>query len=226
MTALLDVDAGRLVASRRQLDALLAWARGRGAPDDPAVAALADAGLIAGGVVHPALHPIVGVLGAVTGRAAVRRWSDGRHPIVEVLVAGAGVLVLPGGHELDLPQEVRWHPRPSAVARVIAGVLGVPAHDAPPALGPEPRAWSDLVALACAPDGVTLADLRWSRRPGAPLASVMALAWAQDGGVVEVVADEHDPATVSCRPRHPLEVWTALTTLTRQVGAARAPVAN
>jgi hypothetical protein len=217
VNALLDVEARRVVATRRQLDALRSWASGRGDPVDPVVAELAKAGLLADGVVHPAVSPVVAALGSVVGRAAVRRWCGGRRPIVEVLVGPTGVLVLAGGHEVDAAHDLRWHPRPRAVARVVAEVLGVPAHDGPPVFGAGQRPWAELVAAACAPGGVALADLRWSTRPGAPLASVMVLAWAPDGGVVEVVPVDDRPGWVACRPRHPLDVWTGLTTLCRQV---------
>ena len=217
MSALLDPEARRVVATRRQLDALRSWALGRGDPVDPVVAELAKAGLLADGVVHPAVSPVVAALGSVVGRVAVRRWCGGRRPIVEVLVGPTGVLVLAGGHEVDAAHDLRWHPRPRAVARVVAEVLGVPAHDGPPVFGAGQRPWAELVAAACAPGGVALADLRWSTRPGAPLASVMVLAWAPDGGVVEVVPVDDRPGWVACRPRHPLDVWTGLTTLCRQV---------
>lgn len=213
MTAVLDVEAGRVVASRRELDALLAWSNGEGNPDDPAVTDLVEVGLIDQGVVHPAVYPVLGVLRTVTSRAALRRWCGGPRPIVEVLVGESGVLVLPGGHDLDVPQDLRWHPRPTAAARVLASLLDVPAHEGPPVLGSAPSLWTDLVAVANGPDGVVLADLRWSTRPGAPLVSVMVLAWAQDGGVVEVVPMEDQPGLVTCRPRHPLTVWTGLTRL-------------
>jgi hypothetical protein len=216
VTALLDVEARRVVATRRQLDALRSWALGRGDPADPVVAELASAGLLADGVVHPAVSPVVAALGSVVGRAAVRRWCGGRRPIVEVLVGPTGVLVLPGGHEVDAAHDLRWHPRPRAVARVVAEVLGVPPHDGPPVFGAGQRPWAELVAAACAQGGVALADLRWSTRPSAPLASVMVLAWAPDGGVVEVVPVDR-PGWVACRPRHPLDVWIGLTTLCRQV---------
>lgn len=221
MTALLDIDSGRVVASRRQLDVLVAWARGRGEPDDETVSELRAAGFIVDGTVHPSLNPVVAVLGGVTGRAAVRRWSGGRRPIVEVLVGGAGVLVLPGGHELDAAQELRWHHRSAALARVLAGLLRVPAGESPAVIGPGRRSWTGLVDAASGTEGLTLVDLRWATRPGAPLASVMVLAWAEDGGVVEAVPVSGEPDAVTCRPRHPLEVWTGLTTL---VGSAHGEV--
>ena len=217
MSALLDVEAGRVVASRRQLDALRWWALGRGDPDDPVIAELTTAGILADGAVHPSVNPLVATLGSVIARAAVRRWCRGRRPIVEVLVGTAGLLVLPGGHEIDAPQELRWHPRPTSVARLLAEVLGVPAHDGPPVFGAGHRPWAELVAAAGAPGGVALVDLRWSTRPGAPLTSVMVLAWAPDGGVVEIVPVDGRPGWVTCRPRHPLDVWTGLTSLCRQV---------
>jgi hypothetical protein len=217
VSARLGVEADRFVATRRQLDALQRWALGRGDPLDPVVAELRDAGLLSGGVVHPALSPVVALLGSVAGRGAVRRWRGGRRPVVEVLVGPAGVLVLPGGHELDVAQELRWQPRASTISRVLAELLGVPAHDGPPVFGAGQRPWAELVAAAGAPGGVTLADLRWSTGPRAPLASVMALAWAPDGGVVEVVPVGGEPEMVACRPRRPLEVWTGLTILCRQV---------
>lgn len=213
MTSLAHVDGGRVNASRRQLDALIAWSRGEGAPDDPVVADLRAAGLIVDGVVHPALTPVVGVLRAVSHRAALRMWCHGRRPVAEVFVGAAGILVLPGGHELDAPQDLRWHPRPTAVARVLAETMAVPVRDGPPVLGAGPRRWSDLVALASGSEGVSLVDLRWSARPGAPLVSVLVAAWAPDAGLVEVVPMDGSPGWVTCRPRHPVEVWTGLTAL-------------
>jgi hypothetical protein len=211
------IDGGGPTATRRQLDALVAWADGMGDPDDPGVAGLRAAGLIVDGVVHPALNPVVAVLRAVEHRVVVRRWAGGRRPIAEVLVGAAGVLVLPGGHELDAAQQLRWHPRRTAVARVVAELVGVPAHHAPPALGTEPRRWSDLIELATRPGagGLRLVDARWSRRAGERPTSVLAAAWGPDGGVVEVVPVEDRDGWVACRPRHPVEVWTGMTTLVR-----------
>lgn len=216
-SAVLDLDGGRVVASRRQIDALAAWSLGRGEPGDPVVRELVDAGLIADGVVHPAVAPVVCVVRRVDGRVVVRRWSGGRRPVVEVFAGPAGVLVLPGGHELDTPQELRWHPRRTALARVVAGILRVPPDDGPPVFDRRPRPWADLVAAAADPGGPTLVDLRWAPRPGAPIASVIALAWAPIGGVVEVEPTDREGIVV-CRPRHPVEVWTGLARLADPAG--------
>jgi hypothetical protein len=215
----LDLEAGRVTASRRELAALVAWDRGRRAADDPVIAGMSAAGLVDGGRVHPALRPMIGVLGHVRARAVVRSWRGGARPVVEVLAGPAGVVVLPGGHEPDTPQSLRWHPRPSALARVLAGVLDVTAEDGPPPFDAVPRAWRDYLSAACdAAAGISLVDLRWSARPGAPAASALVMAWCEPGGAGEIVPAPGDPALLACRPRHPIELWTALTRLTRGAG--------
>lgn len=217
--AVLDVEAGRVAASRRELAALVAWAQGRADADDPLVSGLARAGLIDGGALHPVLRPVVAVLAGVHARAAVRSWRGGARPVVEVLVGAAGVLVLPGGYRLDVPQDLRWHPRPSALPRVLADIADVTAGHGPPPVDARPRPWTDLVALACdRAAGVGLVDLRWSPRPGAPSTSALVVAWSAAGGIGEIVPAERDPALLTCRPRHPVEVWTALTYLARPRG--------
>jgi hypothetical protein len=151
---------------------------------------------------------------------------DRRHRrVAEVLVGSAGIVVLPGGPDPGAVQEVRWHPRPYGVARLVAELVGVTAEDGPPVAGAAPRPWSELVALASRPDGgIGLADVRWADDRRRPLATVLVVAWHRTGGVAEVVpADPAGSAAgglVRCVPRHPLEVWTGLTALA--VRAARA----
>ncbi len=217
-----DADAGRVTATRRQLLTLIDWARAAGGrdgapadPADPATAALADAGLVANGAVHPALVPVVAVLGAAHGRVAVRRWRGGAEvPVVEILSGPAGVLVLPGGHELDAVQELRWHPRPAALPRVVAEALDATIHDGPAPVGRGPMAWSELVAAAEDPGGdLTLADVRWSPGTGVPLLSVLVVVWSAAGGAAEVTPIESRPGRLVARGRHPIEIWTGLTRL-------------
>jgi hypothetical protein len=128
----------------------------------------------------------------------IRRWHGGERTAHEVIVDHTGIAVRPDGG---------WHPRPTAVARVVAGVLDVPAGDGPPPFDGTPREWRSLVDAAV--DDIGLADVRCDG------ASVLVLAWRDGGGMVEVV-----PTTdglVRCEPRHPLEVWTGLTSLARDV---------
>lgn len=215
----LDIAAGRITASRRELAALVAWDQGRGVSGDPVIAGLGAAGLVDGGNVHPALRPVVAVLGRVLARAVVRSWRGEPSPMAEVLVGPAGVVVLPGGHEPDTPQALRWHPRPAALARVLAGVLDITAEDGPPPFDAVPRAWRSYLASACNPaGGISLVDLRWSGRPGVPVASALVVAWCERGGAGEIVPDAGDPALMVCRPQHPIELWTTLTGLARGAG--------
>jgi hypothetical protein len=189
-----------------------------------------------GGEVHPLVRPIVGVLASVRCRGVLRRWRGGARPVVEILVGAAGVVVLPGGAEPDTVQDLRWHPRASAVGRLVGELLDLPTEDAPPLLDAGPRPWSDLVDLASRPaTGIGLADLRWADRLGAPLGSVLVAAWHPQGGIVEIApAEGGDPRAdgggrqVRCTPRHPLEVWTGLTRLAARAQAAtiRAPSAG
>ena len=210
-----DLASGRVTASRRELAALVAWDQGRSVTSDPVVAGLGAAGIVDGGSIHPALQPVVAVLGRVVARAVVRSWRGGPCPAVEVAAGPAGVVVLPGGHEPDTPQALRWHPRPSALARVLAGVLDITAEDGAPPFDAAPRAWRSYLSAACDPAaGISLADLRWSARPGAPAASTLVVAWCEPGGAGEIVPAAGDPALMACRPRHPIELWTALTRLT------------
>lgn len=214
--AVVDVSSGRIAASRRELAALVDWAEGRGDPDDPVVAGLVDAGLIERETIHPALQPVVGVLGRVHARAAVRCWRGDARSVVEILAGRAGVLVLPAGSDLDALQELRWHPRPSALPRLLAGVADITARDGPPPVDAAPRSWDDFLAVATNPaSGVSLADVRWSPRPGTPLATALVLAWGATGGIGEIVPADRDPAVMTCRGRHPVEVWTGLTQLAR-----------
>lgn len=250
----LDSDTGRVALTRSQLAALVrhaghdgAEAAGETTPGtgvgghDEIVEQLRRAGVVGdGGEVHPLVQPVVGVLTAVRCRGVLRRWRGGARPVVEILVGPAGVVVLPGGAEPDALQEVRWHPRPPAVGRLVAELLDLPTEDGPPLLDATPRLWSELVDLASHPDrGIGLADLRWADRVGAPLASVLVAAWHRDGGIVDVTpmppgspagadgtegADAPDPAggrgLVRCTPRHPLEIWTGLARLARRAALA------
>jgi hypothetical protein len=219
-----DATTGRVALTRPQLAALVERAAGREVA--PAMAErLAAAGAIVDGGLQPAAELVARTVAAARGRAAVRRWDGGAGPVAEVLVGPAGIVVLPGGPDPGAVQEVRWHPRPSGVARLVAELVGVTAEDGPPVAGASPRPWSELVALASRRDGgIGLADVRWADDRRRPLATVLVVAWHRNGGVAEVVpADPAGSAAgglVRCVPRHPLEVWTGLTALA--VRAARA----
>jgi hypothetical protein len=219
-----DATTGRVTLTRPELAALVERAAGREVA--PAMAErLTAAGAIVDGGLHPAAELVARTVAAARARAAVRRWGGGAGPVAEVLVGPAGVAVLPGGPDPGTVQDVRWHPRPSAVARLVAELLGVTAEDGPPVAGAAPQPWSELVTLASRRDtGIGLADLRWADDRRRPLATLLVVAWHRDGGVAEVVpADPAESAAgglVRCVPRHPLEVWTGLTALA--VRAARA----
>jgi len=222
--ATIDPGAGRVSATRRQLLALVDWAQaaaasGTAAVDDLAEAALTEAGMVVDGAVHPALVPVVAVLGGPHGRVVVRRWRGTTvPPVVEVLAGPAGVLVLPGGPDLDAVQDLRWHPRPAALPRVVAEELDATTHEGPAPIGPGPMTWAELVAAAEDPDGdLSLADLRWSPGAGTAPASVLVVAWAAAGGLAEVTPMAGRPSLLTARGRHPIEIWTGLT----QLGAAR-----
>ncbi len=194
--------------SRRQLTALCSTDL-----DDPARHELERAGAIVGGVAIPMLTPIIEVLASVATRLVLRRWLGVPVKISELFLSPRGMVILPGGPDPDVLQELTWHPRSSAVSRVLGELLNLPPIDAPPLLDAVDRPWRELVGHASEPgSGLRLADLRRSSEPSGSLASVMVLAWHRDGGIVEVL-----PTTtigqVTCRPVRPLDVWVALTTL-------------
>jgi hypothetical protein len=224
-----DADTGRVALTRAQLTVLTRHAAGHDVPTE-ARAELRAIGALPDGEVHPLLRPVLGTLTAVQGQGVLRRWQSGARPLVEILVGAAGVVILIGTADPDAVQEVRWHPRPSSVGRLVAELLDLPTEDGPPVLDSSARAWSELIDLASRPDtGVGLADLRWADGVDRPLASVLVIAWHRDGGIVEVepadIPADHPPASsgsesdasrsalVRCSPRHPLEVWTGLTKL-------------
>lgn len=196
-----DADTGRVALTRAHLAALVEHATGRTQVDalpvelQAVVRAGSGSGVNYGPArrvdVHPLLRPILGTLTAVRCRGVLRRWVGRPRPPVELLVGGAGVVVLPGGPEPDVLQELRWHPRPSAVARIVGELLDLPTEDGPPPFDRRPRPWAELITAASDPEtGVGLADLRWSDRPHQPAASVLVVAWHQQGGIVAV-----EPAT-------------------------------
>jgi hypothetical protein len=232
-----DAGSGRVVLTRAQLGALADHASGRH-PKSELVEDLRAAGALSGGSVHPLLRPVLRTMATIRGRGALRRWRAGAQPVVEVLVGDGGVVTLPAGPGPDAPQELRWHPRPSAVARIVAELIDLPAEHGAPAFDSEPRAWTELVDAASHPGAaVGLADLRWADRVADPLVSVLVVAWRTDGGTVEVEPVESPespdvggasteggdraPRMVRCTPRHPLEVWTGLTTLAARTGRPR-----
>lgn len=130
-------------------------------------------------------------------RLEVRRWANGERVAREVIADHTGIAVRPDG---------TWHPRPTALARVLAELLDVPAGDGPPPFDDAPRSWQSLVDTTT--DGVGLADVRIDG------ASVLVLAWRDSGGIAEVLPA--GDGMVRCTPRHPLEVWTGLTGLLRR----------
>jgi hypothetical protein len=216
VTPVVDEAAGRLALTRVQLDALADLAAGRDAPAG-ARRDLETAGALDHGEPHPMLWPVLRTMATVHGWGALRRWHRRPWPVVEVMVGDGGVVVLPGGPEPDALQELRWHPRPTAAGRVVAELLALPARSGPPVLGSEPHPWSDLVTLASGPGApIGLADLRWAPALGAPLASVLVLAWHPDGGIDRL--DPDGPDSVRATPVHPLEVWTGLTRLSTAHG--------
>jgi hypothetical protein len=215
-----DAGIGRLVLTRRQLGALADLASGRTASPE-LIAGLEAGHALVDGAVHPLLRPVLRTLASIQGRGALRQWRAGVQPVAEILVGAGGVVVLPAGPDQDEPQELRWHPRPTAVARMVAELLDLPADDGLPPFDDTPRPWAELVEAATQTGGaVGLADLRWADHFGDVLTSVLVMAWRSGGGMAEVQpaeattgGAERSGTTVRCLRRHPLEVWTVLTTL-------------
>jgi hypothetical protein len=213
--SVVDAASGRIALTRRELDVLRMAAAGDELPER-AVDALTTIGALEGGDVALVARPVVHALRNVVARAVLRRWVGGAQLPIEVLVSTSGVVVLPGGGDPEVVQDVSWRPHPTAVARMIAERMDVPAADMPPPFDGSPRTWNELIALASDPStGIGLADLRWSPTPDGELASVMVLAWHVDGGIVEVRPS--DDGGVVCEPVHPLVVWTGLARLSAAV---------
>lgn len=215
MTAsVVDAVTARLALTRAQIAALLDYASRGDAPADR-LDELRTAGAIDhDGEVNPVVRPVVRTLSTARARGALRRWVAGVQPVVEIFAGPYGVVVLPAGPDPDIVQDVVWQPRRSALARLLAGLLDLPSQDGPAVFGTSPRPWSELVGLASQPDtGLGLADLRWADDPRGPLGSVLVVGWHAGGGIAEVLPA--GSGRVRCEGRHPLEVWTALTLLTR-----------
>ncbi|CAN5622516.1 hypothetical protein BH20ACT2_BH20ACT2_08180 [soil metagenome] len=204
-----------------------AEAAGRRAPERE----LNDLGALGPDGPHAALAPTLAVLRRARSRFFLRRWNrDGRR-LVEVVVGPGGIVVLPDGTDPDEPQDLRHHPRPSALARVMAGLLGLGPTTGQPVVPGGPLGWDQVKALASDPppwgtaglgpdDEVTVHDLVWQPRIDGPRGSVLVLVGLGAGGTVEVEAiDRSDPARgYRLVARRPEEIWVGLCRLTASVG--------
>lgn len=158
------------------------------------------------------LQPVLATLATARSRGVLRRWHGGPEPVVEIVVGDAGVVVLAGGGRPDDVQEPRWHPRPTAVARIVAELVDLPTRHGPPPVDQGPHRWQDLVDRAGDPHtGLHLADLRWAEPAADEHASVLVVLWHHDGGMVELRPGAED--TLTARPVEPLDIWTGLTAL-------------
>lgn len=219
---LLDGATRRVTLTRAQLQALTDHAADR-APASEQIEDLHAAGALANGTIHPLLRPVLKAVTTARHRGALRRWQVRTLPVAEILLGPHGVLLLPGGPDPDAPQDLTWHDRPPAVARIIAELLALPTDDGPAPFDRSPRPWADLVAAATSgPDTpLGLAELRWTDQLQDQMVAVLVVAWHHDGGIVAVrpvdtTPDRAGDAVVQCIPRHPLEIWTGLTRLTTQ----------
>lgn len=194
-----------------------------------AVGALGDDGP------HPGLAPCLAVLRRARARFFLRTWRRGRRRVVEGVIGPAGIVVIPGGADPHAVQDLRFHPRPGALARVLAGLLGVaPAAADEPVLPTHVLTWDDVRALASHPPpwaaerlgpgaDVAVHDLSWQPWPDGPKGSVLALVDLGAAGMAEVVPVDRDDAAAGYRlnPRRPEEVWFGLCRLAAAPAAAQ-----
>lgn len=128
--------------------------------------------------------------------------------------------------------DVRVHLRATSLARMVAGVLELPAAAFSRVGVPEePLSWEDILApaqhggpgwtdgLVDDPSAVTVHDLRWWPDARDRPATVLVLA-TLGTTLIEIRPTERGDR-YQRRPRHPLEVWTALCRLTASVSERR-----
>lgn len=208
---LVDPDHGVVRLTRAQLAAVADLDAGR-RPDAAALDQASSAGAVVDHRPHPVLGPVLTTVASARSRGVLRRWRGQRLPVAEVLVGEGGVVVLPGGSRADDVHDIGWHPRPTAVARVVHDLLGLPANDGRPPFDDKRRPWSTVVDAALDPSTNThLADLRWACPAADDPSSVMVLAWNDGGGMGQVVSA--GSGSVRVEPVHPLDVWAGLTAL-------------
>jgi len=208
-----EPDLGLVRLTRAHLQLLTAT---HGTTDGPELAELRAIGAIGEDGPHPGLVPCLAVLRQASSRFFLRTWRRGERRVVEGVVGPDGIVVLPGGTAPDAIQDLRFHPRPTALARVLAGLVGLgPATGSPP-VPDRPLAWEEVRGLA-SPDGaVTVHDLSWQAEPGGPRGSVLVLVVDARTGPAEVVAADVDDPGAGYRllPRSPEEIWLGLCRLT------------
>lgn len=215
-----DPDLGVVRLTRHHLAQLMTDA---GGTDGHELDELRAIGAVGSGGPHPGLGPCLTVLRRVGARFFLRTWRRGKRRVVEGLVGPDGIVVLPGGTDPHAVQDLRFHPRPGSLARVVGGLLGLAPAAPDPALPVDLLRWNDVRGLAVHPppwvadrlqasDELAVHDLVWQPEPGGPRGSVLVLVDLGSAGVAEVVAvDRLNPsAGYRLAPRRPEEVWLGL----------------
>lgn len=201
-------------------------------------AALEEIGALVDGECHPGLVGAVAVLNAVSSKLHVRRWYRGNRSHLAGFVGPAGVTLLVGPLEADVPVRVIHRPRATTAPRLIAGFVGLGptrAVDAPlpkgtmswadvlALTGPEPPAW---VAEVGDPDvDPVVWDMAWQATPDVASSNVLNIVGLGGAVLAEVRALDRADSAAGFRlvARPPGAIWWALCRIARGSGADPPP---
>ena len=224
-----DPDLGVIRLSRAHLDALVDR-RAPTRPLDPQ-GSLADLEAVGAlerdGRLHPALVGVVDVLGRARSRFFLRQWRRRGRRILEGVVGPDGIVVLPGGNDSGVPGDVWFDPRPTALARTLAGLIGLGPSTGEVRPPDDVLRWDEVRSLATDPpswvtrsvgagDDVCLHDVVWQHPSDGPRGSVLVLVDLGGTGLATVEAVDGNPACgYRLVARRPEEIWTGLCRLAR-----------
>ncbi len=209
------------------------------APVEPEeVAALEEAGALVDGECHPGLVGAVAVLNAVSSKLHVRRWYRGNRSHLAGFVGPAGVTLLIGPLEADVPVRIVHRSRATTTPRLLASFVGLgPTRTATAPLPREAMSWSDVLAITgpdrpewvaeiVDPDVEPVVwDMAWQANPDVASSNVLNVVGFGGAVLAEVLAlDRADPAAgfrLVARP--PGAIWWALCRIVRGSGADPPP---
>ena len=230
--AMFDPSIGVARLSRRHLTALGQLAEGAD-PGPEQRQLLARAGALLDGRPHPALLAPLSVIGATSSRFWLRRWELDRPSVIEGLIGPAGIVLLPSGSDPDVLQELRYHARPGALARVLATLLRLEPNSLAVRAPRGPLTWMQVRSLVtdnrpaglgpvAGPTSARLHDLVWQPRLHGPRGSVLVLLQLIRAGLVEARPWAPGDDRYRLERRRSDEVWFGLCRLAAEATATRA----